>query len=390
MKKITKMLLALFLSVLLILVTVTPVQAASYPSVFFFSDEDFSNLVVSMQVSKSTTTMIYMKWYPAFKNEGYEMKIYDENGYIVATASNTFYNSSTLSKQISVRWDTSDLPAGRYTVEVTKKFYSLYTWNAAPTTSKLYITLVEPCTSHSWDEGKVINQATCQQTGLVIYTCINCGEQNSVIVDKAPHAYGNTFPKTCTVCGAQFNENLYATYQGYRFTTGSDGNTRCYDSVGNPVINGFKCDGTYTYYFQADGTAMKDRLTYHPDGVHIIYFDPNGHEVFSNYAHISMSIAGSPVDDNCFFDMNGYMYVDVMTWDETGTYLLYANPYGRLECEGWFQFSNTVAWADGTPCTGIAGGYGYGQADCHLMRNQYVYDWQDRYCYMQGNGVALY
>ena len=30
------------------------------------------------------------------------------------------------------------------------------------------------------------------------------------------------------------------------------------------------------YYFKSDGTPMKDRLTYHPDGEHIIYFDANG------------------------------------------------------------------------------------------------------------------
>lgn len=35
-------------------------------------------------------------------------------------------------------------------------------------------------------------------------------------------------------------------------------------------------DGKWTYYLQYDGTPMKDRLTYHPDGEHIIYLDANG------------------------------------------------------------------------------------------------------------------
>ena len=30
------------------------------------------------------------------------------------------------------------------------------------------------------------------------------------------------------------------------------------------------------YYFKSDGTPMKNRLTYHPDGEHIIYLDANG------------------------------------------------------------------------------------------------------------------
>ena len=155
----------------------------------------------------------------------------------------------------------------------------------------------------------------------------------------------------------------------------------------NKIINTFFCDGTYTYYLQADGTPMKNRLTYHPDGEHVIYFDENGHEVFSNYAHVKQSIAGEAVDDYCFFDTNGYLYVDVLTWNLAGDQLLYANPCGVLERNGWFQFSKKVKWADGTACDGIAGQWGYGQADGTLLRNTYVYDQFGQLWYMQGNGV---
>lgn len=58
----------------------------------------------------------------------------------------------------------------------------------------------------------------------------------------------------------------------------------------------FKFDGEYTYYFQADGTAMTDRLTYHQDGEHIIYLDSNGHEVFSNFQYCPT------VGYTCYFD----------------------------------------------------------------------------------------
>ena len=180
-------------------------------------------------------------------------------------------------------------------------------------------------------------------------------------------------------------------YQGYTFKYSpySD-DTRCYDSSGKPVINEFKCDGTYTYYFQADGTAMKDRLTYHPDGVHVIYFDSEGHEVFSDFANVRKTIAGDEVNDFCFFDVFGYMYVDVLTYDKTGSVLYYANPYGVMEMGKWFQFSDTVMWADGTPAEGIAGGYGYANEDGTLMTNTQTIDWEGRSCYLQGNGVALY
>ncbi len=184
---------------------------------------------------------------------------------------------------------------------------------------------------------------------------------------------------------------VYASYDGYTFRKDVDGYVRAFDAQNNIAKNCFKCDGTYTYYLGWNGACFKDQLTYHPDGVHVIYFDKDGHEVFSDFAHVSKSIAGDPVDDNCFFDVFGYMYVDVLTWDKKGEKLLYANPYGRLECEGWFQFSEKVKWADGTPCDGIAGGYGYGQAfDCTLLRDCQTWDWEGRAVYLQGNGVAKY
>ena len=135
---------------------------------------------------------------------------------------------------------------------------------------------------------------------------------------------------------------------------------------------------------------MKNRLTYHPDGEHIIYFDSEGHEVFSNFANVKHSIAGDEVDDLCFFNVYGYMYVDKVTYDEAGVNLYYVNPYGVIERDKWFQFSDTVKYADGNDWNGAAGNYGYANADGTLMVNQTTYDWQGRICYMQGNGVALY
>ncbi len=180
------------------------------------------------------------------------------------------------------------------------------------------------------------------------------------------------------------NVGRFSSYQGYDFDRDVNGNVRCYDSNGNPVINEFKCDGTYTYYFQLDGTAMRNRLTYHPDGKHVIYFDENGHEVFSNFHHVEKSIAGEAVDDLCFFDVYGYMYVDVMTYDQAGEKLYYVNPYGVIEQGKWFEFSDTCVWAGTTNKVGK--GYGYANADGTLMINAYTYDWLGRYVYLQGNG----
>lgn len=179
-------------------------------------------------------------------------------------------------------------------------------------------------------------------------------------------------------------EKVFATYEKYTFT--SDGrDVRCYDGSGNRVINDFKCDGTYTYYFQADGTAMRDRLTYHPDGVHVIYFDQDGHEVFSDFANVKKSIAGEPVDDMCFFNVYGYMYVDTLTYDKTGKKLYYVNPYGVLERKGWFAFSGKEFEA-GLGFSGRSGGFGYANWDCSLMVNATTYDWTNQLVYVQGDG----
>lgn len=167
----------------------------------------------------------------------------------------------------------------------------------------------------------------------------------------------------------------FASYQGYDFFGYEDGSVRCFDKSGNAVINDFKCDGTYTYYFQADGTAMKERLTYHPNGVEVIYFDSYGHEVFSNFDIVRKTIEGNPVRDLCFFNVYGYLYVDVLTYDQAGVNLYYANPYGVMECSGWFEFS---------PKQG--GGYGYANTDGTLMCNQYTYDWNGNLVYMEGDG----
>lgn len=164
----------------------------------------------------------------------------------------------------------------------------------------------------------------------------------------------------------------FATYKGCDFYRDEAGNITCFDTAGNQIIDQFRCDGTYTYYFQYDGTAMRNRLTYHPDGIHIIYFNEYGHEVFDNFAYVKQSIAGTPVDDMCYFNTYGYMYIDVLTYDITGTYLYYANPYGVMERSGWFRFSD--------------GGIGYANADGTLMTSTFTYDQWGRVVYVQGNG----
>jgi len=182
----------------------------------------------------------------------------------------------------------------------------------------------------------------------------------------------------------------YASYQGLDFYLDQEGFKRCYSEAGEPIVNQFACDGEFTYYFQLDGTCMRNRLTYHPDGEHILYFDEYGHEVFSNFANVKVTMEGAAVDDYCFFDVYGFLYVNVITYDQTGTKLYYANEYGVMEHGKWFRFSDDAKWADGSAFDRAGGDYGYAMEDCSLMTNQYTYDTNGNLCYMQGNGVAKY
>lgn len=134
----------------------------------------------------------------------------------------------------------------------------------------------------------------------------------------------------------------------------------------------FFCDGFDTYYLQKDGTPMKNRLTYHPNGENIIYFDEKGHEVFDNFVNVKTSIAGEPVDDMCYFNTFGYMYVDQLTYDRSGTNLYYLNPYGVMQRAGWFQFSD--------------GNFGFANDDGTLVKDQFFFDVQGRTVYCKGDG----
>lgn len=106
---------------------------------------------------------------------------------------------------------------------------------------------------------------------------------------------------------------------------------------GTLVTDAFFCDGEYTYFLQTDGTPMTDRLTYHPDGKMVIYFDPLGHEVFDDFAYVRRSISGDEMNQNCYFGTYGNLYVNVITYDKEGKEIYYANPYGILVQNGIFE-----------------------------------------------------
>ena len=129
----------------------------------------------------------------------------------------------------------------------------------------------------------------------------------------------------------------------------------------------FFFDGKYTYYLQADGSPMKDKLTYHPDGEHIIYLDTEGHEVFTSFQYCPS------VEYTCYFDSQGYLYKDQITF--VGDKVYYLNANGKMEQNGWFGFAN-------------GRDYGFANQDGTLITTGWGYDPYGRTVFYHWNGMV--
>ena len=160
-----------------------------------------------------------------------------------------------------------------------------------------------------------------------------------------------------------------------------DGKKFYYDKAGkllkNTFLQGTDSPDGYTYYIQNDGSVMQDRLTYHPNGKDVIYFDAEGHEVFDAFVNVKKDVQGNAVDYIGYFGTLGGAYVNQTTYGNgVGAYskdaLFYINDYGVLENKGWFQ--------------NAAGNIGYAAANGTLTTNQWGLDQFGRKVYFQADG----
>lgn len=142
-KIISKVTVLMLAALMTVSITGVKAEAANYPGAFFFKDDNFKEMTVDDSATVGDVVTFRILWLAVYNNEGYDMMIYNSNGQAVAHASKTFSNN-TYRRQFFLTWETVGLPSGEYVLEVTKKFYSYYRWNEAPTKSKLYITLKAP------------------------------------------------------------------------------------------------------------------------------------------------------------------------------------------------------------------------------------------------------
>lgn len=173
----------------------------------------------------------------------------------------------------------------------------------------------------------------------------------------------------------KFRANCFVEENGKTYYYNKEGKVGTADK--GYFLQGTDSPDGYTYFVQNDGSIYKDRLTYHPNGKDVIYFDKDGHEVFDAFVNVKKDVAGNAVDYIGYFDTLGYAYVNQTTYGNgEGAYakdaLFYINDYGVLENKGWFQ--------------NAAGEIGYAATNGTLTTSQWSLDQFGRKVYFQANG----
>lgn len=89
---ISKIMVFVLVMVMLLAGEGVKIEAASYPSVFFFADAEFKDLIVSTTANVGDTVYIRMDWWAEYNHEGYDMVVYNSDNQVVASTSDTWSN----------------------------------------------------------------------------------------------------------------------------------------------------------------------------------------------------------------------------------------------------------------------------------------------------------
>lgn len=220
----------------------------------WYIDEDYTKRVEKLTINNTTDNMIlYAKWSDSHTHSW-------DSGVVTKQPTCTEAGTKTYTCTSCGKTKTTEIAAtGHQHTEIRNKKEA--TCKAEGYTGDTYCTDCEtkvssgqaiPKTDHTWDNGKVTTEATCEHTGVRTYICSVCGETKEEETPKTDHTYddGTVTKKptcietgiktyTCTVCQKTKTEEIPAT--GHQHTeirnkkeatcteTGYTGDTYCKD-----------------------------------------------------------------------------------------------------------------------------------------------------------------
>ena len=220
----------------------------------WYTDEDYTKRVEKLTINNTTDNMIlYAKWSDSHTHSW-------DSGVVTKQPTCTEAGTKTYTCTSCGKTKTTEIAAtGHQHTEIRNKKEA--TCKAEGYTGDTYCTDCEtkvssgqaiPKTDHTWDNGKVTTEATCEHTGARTYICSVCGETKEEETPKTDHTYddGTVTKKptcietgiktyTCTVCQKTKTEEIPAT--GHQHTeirnkkeatcieTGYTGDTYCKD-----------------------------------------------------------------------------------------------------------------------------------------------------------------
>lgn len=192
----------------------------------WYTDEDYTKRVEKLTINNTTDNMIlYAKWSDSHTHSW-------DSGVVTKQPTCTEAGTKTYTCTSCGKTKTTEIAAtGHQHTEIRNKKEA--TCKAEGYTGDTYCTDCEtkvssgqaiPKTDHTWDNGKVTTEATCEHTGVRTYICSVCGETKEEETPKTDHTYddGTVTKKptcietgiktyTCTVCQKTKTEEIPAT-----------------------------------------------------------------------------------------------------------------------------------------------------------------------------------
>ena len=220
----------------------------------WYTDEDYTKRVEKLTINNTTDNMIlYAKWSDSHTHSW-------DSGVVTKQPTCTEAGTKTYTCTSCGKTKTTEIAAtGHQHTEIRNKKDATckeegYTGDTYCTDCGAKVSSGQAIAKidHTWDNGKVTTEATCEHTGVRTYTCSVCGETKKEEILKTDHTYddGTVTKKptcietgiktyTCTVCQKTKTEEIPAT--GHQHTeirdkkeatcteTGYTGDTYCKD-----------------------------------------------------------------------------------------------------------------------------------------------------------------